>query len=98
MKKLLSVLLVATLMISTGLATTDYNGPSDEPHVMDQPGGQPNATGAGGVDLPSLPGQAGETARQVLGTIQDAFNNGVQGLGDALQNLFDTGNETETTQ
>jgi len=76
---LISAFLLAAL--SMGAAVENYDGPSDQPHIMEQPGNDtpgemPNGTG--------LPQQASNNAVQALNAISEAFNQGLNNIGESL--------------
>lgn len=86
--KLLTLMFAAVLLAGSGIAVQGYDGGYGQPHIMDAPSNEaPNGT-TPNATLPSLPGQASDTARKVLSTIQQGFDNGVQNLGNLLQNLL----------
>jgi hypothetical protein len=84
--------LISALFLVSGFAAAQ--GQPDTPDRSDQGPGQPDNVLPG---MPDLPGQASETAGQVIGAIGDAFTGGVQGLGDRLGSTLSgllSGNET----
>lgn len=88
--KLVVVAVAAVLLVGSGLAVEGFDGDTKSPHITEQPvqdpgNVTPNAT------LPSLPGQASDTAKKVLTTIDQAFDTGVQNLGNLLNQLLGGG-------
>lgn len=100
MKKTFSVLFVTLLlgMASTGVAQPVDQSPSGPEQAPEKPGSNTTAGPIG--NLPDLPGQASDTARQVVDTIGSAFSDGVQGvgqsLGGALSSLLGGGEDSGT--
>ena len=86
MKKLVSVIGLV-FMVSAVAATTGYDGAKDKPHIMDAPADQAPGNPSN-ISLPDLPGQASDTAKQVLDNIQKFFSGSIDNLGQTLQNLL----------
>lgn len=85
--KLSAILFSVLFVAGNGLALEGHNGVEGQPHITEQPSEAPNGS-TPNITLPGLPQQASDTANQVLATIQNSFQNSVQGIGEALQNLF----------
>lgn len=92
MKKL--SVLMAILFLS-GFAVAGHNSPGEmnqnQPPEVDQPDQDiPEDAGdrPGNVTEPSLPDQASDTAKKVVGTVFEGLSSGVQGLGDMVSGIF----------
>lgn len=95
--KTVFVSIVFVSMMSIGMGghgvTPVENNNNDVPEPETLPVDKPSDVGpnSSNISIPVLPDQASDTAKQVLETIQNAFQNSIQGLGDALKNMFQGG-------
>lgn len=97
MRKLLTLLLAATMITGMTLAYGPDNNPGDNPDV-DTPveideRATPDQGVSGAVEALPLPSQASDTAKTVVNTIVDTPT---QAIGDTLSGLLNGDNDTET--